>query len=228
MSNETKVKERPIIFSGEMVRAILDGRKTMTRRVVKPQPLPHTEQYNHKTRKTEHPPGWYENVAARCKYGVPGDRLWVRETFGLSHQADDVNSREQVVVYRAGHPYAITDVGVDELKRCKNGELMEPNHFVPKPLRWYPSIYMPRWASRITMEIVSVRAERLQDISESDGLDEGAPIYDLPDGAGEGGKWHCPTDWFRDLWDSLSGKKPGCSWNDNPWVWVIEFKRVDE
>ncbi len=217
------MKYRPILFSGEMVRAILDGRKTMTRRVVSPQPASFTEQFNHATVKAEHPPAWFDNVAKRCKYGVPGDRLWVKETFGFSHQADDVNCREQVVVYRAGHPYTITYAGVDELRRCDDGRLMEPNHFVPKPLKWYSPRFMPRWASRITLEIVSVKVERLTAISFKDcaaeGVDTDTFLCERPDDV--------IISRFRRLWSSLNAKKPGCSWGDNPWVWVVEFKVVD-
>lgn len=99
-----------------------------------------------------------------CPYGRHGEMRWVRESFGLSHQADDINCREQVIVYRAGHPYTITDAGVDELKRCKNGELIEPNHFVPKPLRWYPSTQMPRWASRYTVKVLAVGVAEVEDV----------------------------------------------------------------
>ncbi len=100
---------------------------------------------------------------------------------------------------------------------------MQPNHYVRSPNQWTPSIYMPRWASRLSLEIVSVRVERLNDISEADALAEGCDTDRLPDGAGEGGEWHCPTAWYADLWESINGAG---SWAQNPWVWVVEFKVV--
>lgn len=204
------MKERPILFSEPMVRAIIEGRKTQTRRLMKPQPAcPYVHE-----------------VTRKCPLGTVGDRLWVREAFGFSHQADDVNCREQVIVYRAGHPYAVTDAGVDELKRCKDGQLMEPNHFVPKPLKWYGPTQLPRWASRITLEITEVRVQRLHDISEDDvwkeGVDRSHWRYDI-----DGECWPASDSqarqWFRPIWESIHGHD---SWELNPWVWAISFNRV--
>ena len=213
----TATKSSPILFSGPMVRAILDGRKTQTRRVVKPQ-LVRLETPRGRNKAAA---GWLNFRALPCPYGQPGDELWVREAFGVVRfvGVHDGDIHESKVVYSA-----------DEPKQ--------------KPLRWTPSIHMPRCASRITLTVKAVRVERLQDISEADAIAEGVEpnwIGDLnpPGGmawdANEHG-WN-PYDGdesqegfpavtakesFRGLWQSING--PG-SWDANPWVWVIEFER---
>ena len=180
------MKERPILFSSPMVRAILDGRKTQTRRVVKSTPVP----WNH-----DHT-AW---DMSRCPYGQPDDRLWVREAF-MHEPADycweasvSIPSRPKVTVYRADS---------------------DPNSEA-KGVGWKPSIHMPRVYSRILLEIVAVRVERLNDISVSDAIAEG---YD--------GSLSDPVDpsiqWYSQLWESINGAG---SWAENPWVWVVEFKR---
>jgi hypothetical protein len=193
------IKERPILFSGPMVLAILEGRKCQTRRVVK-----------HVT----HPDCPYldlAGMAVACPYGQPGDRLWVREAFaGGGHG--------QRVVYRAD----------------------EPSY---PAYRWRPSIHMPRCASRITLEITGVRVERLNDISEADAISEGIKAlskdggrtikYGIPDRDGLPGNdddgWHW-RNWmpdatlaYRQLWNQINGHD---SWDANPWVWVLEFRKV--
>jgi hypothetical protein len=201
------MKEKPILFSAPMVRAILAGNKTQTRRIVKPQPDTECEgveivceHYNPtKTdRKGEEYPGPEvfgfadENSGWVCPYGAPGDRLWVRETFwcGLKPEIHE----RAAVAYRADYfPFDVT-------------------------YKWKPSIYMPRWASRITLEVAAVRVERLQDISESDAMAEG--IYSTVETDSD----HvAPTECYKKLWESING--PG-SWDANPWVWVVEFKRL--
>jgi len=167
------MKERPILFSGPMVRAILEGRKTQTRRIVKPQPL--RDRGVMAFNDGEHP-------QMRCPYGKPGDRLWVRETW-----CPDVE------------PYTFR-------YKADGDEPLE---------RWRPSIHIPRWASRITLEVVSVRVERLQNISEDDALAEGITLVE---------RGTSPVDQFNKLWESING--PG-SWEANPWVWVVEFKRIE-
>lgn len=164
------MKERPIIFSGEMVRAILAGRKTQTRRVIKPQPVIQDGVAFFKT-------------GQRCPYGQIGDRMWVREAWIRN---------SGVPAYRADDP-------------SWPGE-------TPK---WKPSIHMPRWASRITLEIVNVRVERLQDITVGDAWAEGCPNSDV----------NVIPDWFIPLWAGINAAR-GNGWDDNPWVWAIEFKRV--
>lgn len=179
-----------------MVRAILDGRKTQTRRVVKkipcacgvwdPTETPAIDERGHYME--GHSGVWWCECCLsdpiKCPYGKPGDRLWVRETWGRL----DING---TVEYRADeNPKS---VGV-----------------------WRPSIHMPRWASRITLEITGIRVERLQDISEDDARAEGVTAIPLP-----GGK-RCYVAEFSNLWESINGDG---SWNLNPWVWVVEFRK---
>jgi len=199
------MKERPILFSAPMVRAILDGRKTQTRRAVKPQPVHMFGEGNHSNYE------WRGGVFAldmypknslilnHCPYGQPGDRLWVREAW--SHDAESLEQcRASLEDAMGGGMY---------------GPYYRATESAPDTLRWRPSIHMPRWASRIDLLITGVRVERLQDISTEDALAEGISRMECPD-------WHATTD-FRALWESING--PG-SWEANPWVWVIEFKRV--
>lgn len=197
------MKERPILFSGPMVRAILEGRKTKTRRAIKPQPGgSHWERHE----KHELLVNTLYSSAGYCvrfqhilkginredpqwrtsPYGAPGDRLWVRETFALHHSFPDE------VFYRADKEIS--------------GQ------------KWKPSIFMPRWASRITLRITDIRVERLRDISENDAAAEGAKYEETGFSARV-----C----FVDLWQQINGKRPGCSWNDNPWVWVVEFEKIE-
>lgn len=180
------MEERPILFSGPMVMAILDGRKTQTRRVVKPQ----TIQPSVLT-----PAAWKDAVTGRpvkSPYGYIGDRLWVKETFvhlgehgQVFYRADGSNNYNDPFTWSGS---------------------------------WKPSLFMRKKFSRITLEIVDVRVERVRDIGQGDACKEGCP------------KLHEPIDWFSGLWDSINGKaKPGkhdVSWAANPWVWVIEFKVV--
>ena len=173
------MKERPILFSGPMVRAILDGKKTMTRRVVKPQPVS--------------PPPLLECYR---RYGEPGDRLWVRETFRPYDGEDDSECGRRSIEYRADHPDS-------------------PRY---KDMPWRPSIFMGRKESRITLEIVSVRLEKLQEITEADCIREG--IEENFDGD----TFYPRGYYFKELWDSINGKK--YPWESNPWVWVIEFKKL--
>jgi len=193
--------ERPILFSGPMVRAILDGTKTQTRRVLKKQPLDVIpclddwvgEKWAALLTRDPEPHG----TLFRCRYGVPGDRLWVRETF-----ATNTLGCPNGLTYRADH-----------LDMRGDGPA--------NPIKWHPSIHMPRWASRITLEIVSVRVERVQDISTADIITEGLSTtlreYDA--------ECHL-REQFETLWDSINGDKSGRSWADNPWVWCIEFRRL--
>lgn len=186
------MKERGMIFNGEMVRAILDGRKTQTRRPIKWRQTRATE-IAERDDGSKWP--WSEDCENSCDYwhpcpfGAVGDRIWVRETFG------DCGER---LVYRSD-----THDGA----QCK-------------VKRWTPSIHMPRWASRILLEITDVRVERLNTISEEDAGREGYPADPAPYG-GEMDKWL----WFRQLWDGIY---PEQSFKHNPWVWVIEFKRIEE
>ena len=197
------MKERPILFSAPMVRAIIEGRKTQTRRVVKPVGnddafvlLDHgTGFWPYRSDDGESSITADGNEAPHyCPYGQPGDRLWVREAFHGYHWD------QPRAVYRADG-------------ECQRVRTQIESYEVG---RWTPSIHMPRWASRITLEIVSVRVERLNAISVSDAIAEG---YD--------GSVDDPIDpsvkWYAQLWESINGSG---SWAANPWVWVVEFKRV--
>lgn len=179
------MKERPILFNGEMVRAILAGRKTQTRRAVKPQPVegcwmggPRNGVWDERTGMA-----WFGQTW-RCPCGVSGDCLWVRETWC----SDPEPSQPERVCYRA-------TAGDESF------------------IRWKPAIHMPRWASRITLEIAEVRVQRLQDISEEDARAEGVENV------------YCARDCFADLWDSINGKR--APWSSNPWVWAISFRKVE-
>lgn len=228
-------KERPIIFSGPMVRAILDGCKTQTRRIVKVRGLDFMGAGGDKGEDWNDPLcwGWEDqnnpchfavlsrepedgDWSIRCPYGSPGDRLWVRETWALllcdEDSLDDwgaliPDEHPQLgwqVQYRAGHPW-------------------ENDSIDDRGFRWRSPRFMPRWASRITLEVVNVRVERLQSISYSDCLAEGippVPVYD--DGADPETILAAIRGVYREAWESINGKD---SWDANPWVWVIEFRR---
>lgn len=192
------MKERPILFSGPMVRAILDGRKTQTRRVVKGEAL------RWLSPEVGFAPTFVANPEnSLCPYGGPGDRLWVRETHYVESAGyEDGTGRR--IFYRASDGDAPISL-------------------------WRPSIFMPRWASRLTLEVTAVRVERVQDISGEDAKAEGC------DASGCWEHDHDPEDLgcldsrvptYRALWDSINGKRPGCAWADNPWVWVIAFRRL--
>lgn len=209
------MKERPILFSGEMVRAILEGRKTQTRRVVKWAGRDYSQYENLVAVSLENYPhahasettgigipseGGVVQIMGKCPYGKPGDRLWVRETtyaplIGQSH----------VMQVNEGLLYA-ADVA------------HRPSHY-----KTVSSIHMPRWASRITLEIVSVRVERLQDISANDARAEG--VF-CPEALYAQNGESAPVAVFYDLWESINGKTH--PWESNPWVWVIEFKVVKQ
>lgn len=226
------MKERPILFSAPMVRALLDGSKTQTRRAVKPQP-PSIEQVKAKAgidydwiapRKPEQPwrvagPVWAvrdlmgQKPHLRCPYGQPGDRLWVRESWSPD-------------------PPDVDGWGYTAWAGCREGQIAGvPERFrhprfcnyaadwLHGPIRWTPSIHMPRWASRITLEVTAVRVERLQDISEADVIAEGASWAAC--GAPQEGSHRAD---FARLWESINGPD---SWTANPWVWAISFKRLE-
>lgn len=193
------MKERPILFSGQMVRAILEGRKTMTRRIVKPQPV---NEWNWHPKPGESICGNKRMWLRLCPYGQPGDRLWVRETWAAPHAYDHLLPR--MFPREARIHYAATE---------ERGGLL-----------WRSSIHMPRWTSRITLEIVDIRVERLLDISEEDARLEGIDLGGFQSMTeGIAGREHRIK--FRELWETING--PG-SWDANPWVWVVEFKRIEQ
>lgn len=210
----TKITERGMIFNAEMVRAILDGRKTQTRRPIKWKQTRFTE-IGEREDGSKWP--WSEDAEHAfdfwhpCPFGSVGDRIWVRETFqGPLFDFDLMDSyckdstpfeKSEFCVYKAdGVPAPEFYDADDELHCC-----------------WRPSIHMPRWASRILLEITDVRVERLKSISDRDPLREGCSAADMKSG-------DCVADVFARLWASIYGSD---SWNANPWVWVIEFKRVE-
>ncbi|AGR46360.1 hypothetical protein [Pseudomonas aeruginosa] len=203
------MKERPILFTGPMVRAILEGRKTVTRRVVKPQPDFLGSMVDPNTPFKTLDAGLHARIT--CPHGQPGDRLWVREAWAADAQVDAIAphdlSQGEPIWYPAD--LSVRQTGCSMISKG----------------RGRPSIHMPRWASRILLEITAVRIERLQDISEKQALAEGVELE------GEGVCWagaagtasDSPVESFRLLWELINGAG---SWNTNPWVWVVEFKRV--
>ncbi len=232
MSTATDVRERPILFSAPMVRAILDGQKTQTRRVVnlrngmidfvgsglsRDPADPSSDWNNPSCWGYEHfDQGWCllkpdgpSSHQIPCPYGQPGDRLWVRETWA-DLRGTGIGTAS--AAYRAESLNADGRENADA-RRCREDY----------GVKWRPSIHMPRWASRITLEITDIRVERVREISRDDVIAEGIcerdglPIEDCHAG------WHEP---FAQLWDSINAKR-GFPWADNPWVWVVAFKRID-
>ncbi|NHZ94590.1 hypothetical protein [Massilia sp. CCM 8734] len=208
------MKERPILMNAPMVRALLDGSKTQTRRIMKPQLvygdvcglfpswyLPNKA----RTGGTLYPNG-KDTILAMCPYGDPGDQLWVRETFqplfadGREHGADAPD-------WETGEGYTVTYPATDAVVEWIDGD-----DNITSGCK--PSIHMPRWASRIQLEIVSVRVERLNDCSEADAKEEGINpatcVHEYYDG-------------YAKLWNEINGAG---SWESNPWVWVIELQRI--
>lgn len=201
------MKERPILFSGEMVSAIIAGYKTQTRRVID---LAMANRFDEPRGDADVAAGYpyietdngFVSATKLCPYGQSGDRLWVRETWGFTaswptgFQNDHIkNGRYWIkdrMAYRADSP---------------------AGHWC-----WRPSIFMPRWANRLTLAVTEVRVERLQDISESDAMSEGVAAWHTPTGA-----VYKPE--FKMLWDKINAKR-GFGWNVNPWVWVVSFQPV--
>lgn len=212
------MKEHGMIFNDEMVRAILDGRKTQTRRIMKNQPAgdrPDTPVSVRRLAEGFQWHGWHgESSIFPCPFGAVNDRIWVRETFqgplfdyeqmGSYLENSSIFEKPKFCVYKAdGNPAPEFFDADDNLRCC-----------------WRPSIHMPRWASRILLEITDVRVERLNSISEDDAQSEGtAPaVYTItpPEAVYRVG--------FGDLWRSIYGEE---NWKANPWVWVIEFQRIE-
>lgn len=231
----TTVKERPIVFSAPMVRAILDGRKTQTRRVVKPQPRVDWLGYIMigpgvaTLCGPDYPDG--EDDEITCRFGVPGDRLWVRETW---------------------RPYSDDEL-FDSIRYEADGAILKPNiedcnvgfRFSEDCDRWgkhganRSPIHMPRWASRITLEITDVRVQRLREISEEDAIAEGSFLDRCPclprkndktslDALFRQTGCHIHGLQFRELWHNLHKSDGPHGWNANPWLWAITFRRIEE
>ncbi|MDW3682986.1 hypothetical protein RA280_14760 [Cupriavidus sp. CV2] len=217
-------KEHPIRFSGAMVRAILDDRKTQTRQIMKPQPTPGLDgwDWSWPIPGKNVTPGTFDRWRADaknplspryCPYGKPGDRLWVRETHRAVYPQDPT--------YNGGEP-----IEYDYRATYKPGDRL------CDPTRWTPSIHMPRAACRLVLEVTRVRVERLNDCSFEDALAEGIPDYrqmlteqcthgESADACARRLRW--PQRQYALLWDEINGAG---AWEANPWVWVVEFRRV--
>ncbi|MCY1043303.1 hypothetical protein OV208_18445 [Corallococcus sp. bb12-1] len=229
------MRERPILFSGLMIRALLDGRKAVTRRLLKPQPAPNAPHdggttWVYRSKDGLHVPCGTvghltvaEKMGLRCPYGQPGDRLWVKETW--RPEASSMGHRiGWKLTYAADDAVLFSDLArVDASWRCpkaaKNGNVTP--------------LFMPRWASRLTLDVAAVRVERLHDITEEDSRAEGVQRlleangwrnYE-PEPAFESVSYHLTArESFASLWRSINGPE---SWDANPWVWRVEFRRVE-
>lgn len=211
------MKERPILFSGEMVRAILNGRKTQTRRAMKPQPVKNGAfwEWGGAGWSLDHGrvpvvPG--HSMAARCPYGQPGDRLWVRETWFQK-------GRYVIPAWPEAEPDDAVWSGSKTIQFPASGDNPESREDGRVIWRKRPSIHMPRWACRILLEVTAVRVERLQDISQQDALAEGGPTK------GHSGGPISSRAGFKHIWQEINGVD---SWDANPWVWVVEFSPIDQ
>ncbi len=209
------IKERPILFNSAMVRAILDGRKTQTRRVIKG--LGIVPGIGEVLKGSDNAREWLEY----CPYGKVGDLLWVRETWGDCTKGSDITAGTHwdKPLYKAdADAYGL--LGHDGM-----------GPIYAEEIRWRPSIHMPRRASRILLELKNIRVERLNDISENDAMDEGVgelcfdevEYCEICKKIGGAIGDHKPV--FIQLWQFING--PG-SWDRNEWVWVIEFKQIDK
>ncbi len=207
------MKQRPILFSTPMVQAILEGRKTMTRRAIKDQ-TEHVAQILMKdgiavTYVRGAGAQLWEDSAFKCPYGRVGDVLWVRETFQLS-----------------------TPYGPEEYyygyKTHDNPTIKASERYdYESPYKWKPSIFMPKDAARIWLRITNVRVERVENISISDCIKEGIEKRHVgwKNYSGSPDWFSQPRDSFKSLWESINGED---SWKSNPWVWVVEFERIEK
>lgn len=216
-AERTATKERPIIFSAPMVRAILGGRKTQTRRIIKPQPAS-VERWRHgeptadtsagyAVMRDASGKGWADCGPFQCPYGQPGDRLWVKET---TIKVEDHGY--------TGPCYVESDEGRAVLDYGLSPSPDDCTEVEPQDIRKRSAIYMPRNMSRILLEVTAIRVERLQDISPKDAVAEGCTHnHHKPPGT-----WNNIIQ-YQMLWESINGLG---SWDANPWVWVIEFRRI--
>lgn len=239
------MRELPIPFSAPMVPPALDGRKTKTRRVVRPQPVVDRVEW---AKILPGAVGWVINANGtwrydgqregqrfafcgpyRCPYGQPRDRLWVREAWRSLDYLDNLSGSAMAeACLAAGYkrPWAPIEYIADGARVNWEHTGTPPHSAPPQPGRYRHARFMPHWASRITLEITGVRVERLQEISEADAIAEGI-IRDRDGwrGAPDLPWFASPIAAFRSLWESINGVG---SWDDNPWVWVVEFRRVEK
>ncbi len=226
----TETKSRPILFSSPMVRAILAGTKTQTRRVVRGvngvgDDLDWRDMPKYALDRVYFENGWAVFEAQThiddtsqtrypCPYGRPGDLLWVRETWNIMEVIEDT--------WAGG--YDLDDwrgpIPKNRPRSATVGYRADSDDYDAK---WRPSIFMPRWASRITLEITGVRVERVQAITEEDADAEGVEWNTSPMRCGHTNGVSA----FKSLWDQINGKRPGCSWEEDPWVWVVSFRPAE-
>jgi len=243
------VKERPILYSTPMVQALLDGTKTQTRRVMVPQPQEsYSVDYGPCGATTRRSYGWEwkgrpddlgvqipgDSIAGLCPHGLVGGRLWVRETWRTHERPED---HVDGVLFAADGSFVPIENSREAADRwvaanhVREAQSTRAARF-PMPTKratgWRPSIHMPRWASRITLEITDVRVERAMDISDEDIVSEGIAEY----AKGKGLVWSTPDRrraLWADLWDGVNlGRKGGdYAWDRDPWTWVIAFRRLE-
>ncbi len=224
MQAETKrlaneVLARPILFSGPMIRAILENRKTMTRRIIKPDLM-----------QCLTPEDEPEVFVGWCPYGQPRSRLWVRETWGIYTESWTDYGWEGDGI--ADMPIPV-QLPASTMHRKYHVVYKADGYEADPGEKWRPSIHMPRWASRITLEVTDVRVEKLQDISEEDAIAEGLVAWTSNEGKIHYGISR-PDVWEQDprltykrLWDSINASR-GYSWQSNPWIWSVSFARCVE
>ena len=195
------MREIPILFTTPMVRAILEDRKTQTRRIITPEPVFDGYWWSHKGYSVNGEQSFREGMPffGKCPYGTVGDRLWIREAWARTIVGNQIE-----YLYRADHHAGLEKKAGDQ--------------------KWKPSIHMPKVASRITLEITGVRVERVQEISEADSIAEGCSGDRFATGHGNIEEV-LPSEQYKELWEKINGPD---SWSSNPFVWVVEFQRIKQ
>ncbi len=250
------MNEKPILFKEEMIRAILAGNKTQTRRIVNPQPESDVDVventggnlwyfYNKEKAKLNYPQ--YINMR-KCPYGIPGDELWIRETWKIQSfmEGEPIEflykdgkvmdehelERWQWSKYEEWHE-RVTMKATNELVESDLEPDDDSGNFLwtgkESPLKWHPSIFLPRWGSRIQSGVDNIRVERVQDISEEDAKAEGVSLddYQYTSFPVEGERVETYKEGFEILWDKIN-KKRGFGWDENPWVWTVDMNNIKD